>query len=586
MFATLFDDPALINTMLPRYLAVTAEAIREAAAAGLPAGQPAGADLPARRPRRPTTSRCPMRTERRPTRRRRHERGAGPTRTTWSSPSGPTPGAPRPYEFPSVGSHRLVERPDRSSIANLPGPAAGVGVGRGPRTVPSTSRAELAGQHGPRRPGAVRGHGALRRHRAGRGRRAAGRLAPRRRRLGRHQRERRRPGRPARAGPRARSPRSCSDPTFPASEVERLRDERLNDLLQAQADPRRRAEEAFADTIYAPASPYHRPSGGTPRDGRAPDRRRSPVGLRARPGPAPGHPRRRRGPRRPGRRRAGRAAVRRRGAAPGRRDGQRDRSSTRPRRDRRIVRVVHRPGSVQTEIRIGHRGLPRRIPDFHAVSVMSAILGGLFNSPAEHEAARGEGLHLRRRRRVRPAPRRRAVRGAGRGEHGGHGRGDRSTRWPSSTACATSRSTRPSWPPPATSWSASSRFGSRPPGAVVGALSGLAVHGLPIDELIDYRARIEAVDEDAVAAAARAHLHVDRPRSSSSAMSTRSAPSWRRPAWARSSSSATRWHRRHCRSSRIWRAGPVDRDDEEGPTAGAEEPELPGVSEPSSVDER
>ena len=45
--------------------------------------------------------------------------------------------------------------------------------------------------------------------------------------------------------------------------MDRLRDERLNDLLQAQADPRRRAEQAFADTIYAPASPYHRPSGGT-----------------------------------------------------------------------------------------------------------------------------------------------------------------------------------------------------------------------------------------------------------------------------------------------------------------------------------
>jgi predicted Zn-dependent peptidase len=52
-------------------------------------------------------------------------------------------------------------------------------------------------------------------------------------------------------------------PTFPEPEVERLRDERLNDLLQAQADPRRRVEEAFVGTIYASGSPYHRPSGGT-----------------------------------------------------------------------------------------------------------------------------------------------------------------------------------------------------------------------------------------------------------------------------------------------------------------------------------
>ncbi|HEU4674152.1 MAG TPA: insulinase family protein, partial [Candidatus Limnocylindrales bacterium] len=51
-------------------------------------------------------------------------------------------------------------------------------------------------------------------------------------------------------------------PTFPASEVDRLREERLNDILQARADPRRRVEEALIETIYSPASPYHRPAGG------------------------------------------------------------------------------------------------------------------------------------------------------------------------------------------------------------------------------------------------------------------------------------------------------------------------------------
>ena len=49
-------------------------------------------------------------------------------------------------------------------------------------------------------------------------------------------------------------------PTFPEREVDRLRDERLNDLLQAKADPRRRAEEAFVETIYASNAPYHRPA--------------------------------------------------------------------------------------------------------------------------------------------------------------------------------------------------------------------------------------------------------------------------------------------------------------------------------------
>ncbi|MBA2555758.1 MAG: insulinase family protein, partial [Chloroflexi bacterium] len=41
------------------------------------------------------------------------------------------------------------------------------------------------------------------------------------------------------------------EPAFPEAEVERLREERLNDLLQAMADPRRRAERAYAETIYA-----------------------------------------------------------------------------------------------------------------------------------------------------------------------------------------------------------------------------------------------------------------------------------------------------------------------------------------------
>ena len=74
---------------------------------------------------------------------------------------------------------------------------------------------------------------------------------------------RRRPGAPAWGPPWSWSAEVLLRPTFPEHEVERLRDERLNDLLQAKADPRRRVEEAFIGTIYAPASPYHRPSGGT-----------------------------------------------------------------------------------------------------------------------------------------------------------------------------------------------------------------------------------------------------------------------------------------------------------------------------------
>ncbi len=167
-------------------------------------------------------------------------------------------------------------------------------------------------------------------------------------------------------------------PTFPDAEVERLRDERLNDLLQARMDPRRRADEAFAQTIYVPESPYSRPAGGT----RETVARLMPDGLRT-------AYRRTQDP-------AGWTMVvagdlsgldvpaiaeRLFGSwkATGGLRVQRpivDRGAV----ERRFVKVIHRPGAVQTEIRIGHPGAPRRIADFHALSVMGAILGGLFNS--------------------------------------------------------------------------------------------------------------------------------------------------------------------------------------------------------------
>ncbi len=99
-------------------------------------------------------------------------------------------------------------------------------------------------------------------------------------------------------------------PTFPEPEVERLRDERLNDLLQAQADPRRRAEVAFVDTIYAAESPYHRPSGGTRETVEGLDRRRPPWRVRTDPRSSTGDARDRWRSRRGRCRGHGRAAVR------------------------------------------------------------------------------------------------------------------------------------------------------------------------------------------------------------------------------------------------------------------------------------
>jgi predicted Zn-dependent peptidase len=42
--------------------------------------------------------------------------------------------------------------------------------------------------------------------------------------------------------------------------------------------------------------------------------------------------------------------------------------------------LVDRPGSAQSELRIGHAGVPRNTPDYHALLVLNMILGGQFVS--------------------------------------------------------------------------------------------------------------------------------------------------------------------------------------------------------------
>ncbi len=381
-------------------------------------------------------------------------------------------------------------------------------------------------------------------------------------------------------------------PTFPEREVDRLRDERLNDLLQAKADPRRRADEAFVDTIYAASSPYHRPAGGL-RDTverlgpeqlrRAYERGLDPsratvviagelAGLdlsttverlfgewTARAGAA-----------------GGAAAG---GAGSGALD---DAAGT----DRRRIRVVHRPGSVQSEIRIGHRGLMRRIPDFHAVAVMSAILGGLFNSRLNANLREDKGYTY----------------GAGAGFDLRRGRGPFTARAAVNTEVTVPaireflaeltrmRDTEVT----AAELTAARDYlvGVFPlrfetAGAVVGALSGLVVHDLPIDELIGYRRSIEAVGIEDVAAAARSHLRVDE----ASIVVVGDADAF-----------VAELERLGVGSVEVERdevpvaAGPmpldeeaaaVDAEDETGPTAGAEEPDLAGTSdEPAPTEDR
>lgn len=290
-------------------------------------------------------------------------------------------------------------------------------------------------------------------------------------------------------------------PAFPPSEVERLRDERLTDLLQAKADPRRRADEAFIAAVYAPASPYHRPAAGTAATVGAlgaaelralharslsPDRATLVVAGEVDPARVV-------------------AAAERLLADLPRVPAAATTIDDAPAARTRRVRVVHRPGSVQTELRVGHPGIPRRHPDIHAVSVMSAILGGLFNSRLNMNLREGKGWTY----------------GAGAGFDTRRARGPFSAR-----AAVNSEVTLPALrellgeldrireAPVSDAELRAARdylVGVFPlrfetPGPVAGALAGLFTHDLPDDELVRYRAAIEAVSAEEVLRVAREQI--------------------------------------------------------------------------------
>jgi len=165
-------------------------------------------------------------------------------------------------------------------------------------------------------------------------------------------------------------------PAFPAREVERLKAERISDLLQLRADPGALADETFSRVLYENRSRYCLPAGGD--ENTVPPITREEVqefyAARYRPeamtvviaGAMSID--------------EGEALIERvfggwQGAAPDQvvvNDAPASRA--------RQVHLVARPDAPQSELRIGHVGVPRSHPDYFAIVVMNAILGGLFSS--------------------------------------------------------------------------------------------------------------------------------------------------------------------------------------------------------------
>lgn len=165
-------------------------------------------------------------------------------------------------------------------------------------------------------------------------------------------------------------------PAFPAGDVARRRDERVAELTQRLAEPRGLADQRFAGFVYDRASRYARPSGGTIA---------TVAGLDA-------------------------TAVRALHAAHycptattlifvgdvtpdvahalaqsafGDWDGTATRIAPVEARAAAVTPrtvIIDKADAPQSELRLGHVGVPREHPDHLAIVVMNALLGGLFSS--------------------------------------------------------------------------------------------------------------------------------------------------------------------------------------------------------------
>jgi zinc protease len=165
-------------------------------------------------------------------------------------------------------------------------------------------------------------------------------------------------------------------PAFPQREVDRLKAERLAELLQLRTEPRGLADEMFTKVLYESTSRYSVPEAGTEtsvasiqRDDiqRFYETRFCPPSVTLI--------------------FAGDITVDRveklvadtfgdwSGKAPSPCS-----ASDKPARTTRATHIVAKPDAAQSELRIGQVWLPRKHPDYYESVVLNAVLGGVFSS--------------------------------------------------------------------------------------------------------------------------------------------------------------------------------------------------------------
>ncbi|MBW3660308.1 MAG: insulinase family protein [Gemmatimonadetes bacterium] len=164
-------------------------------------------------------------------------------------------------------------------------------------------------------------------------------------------------------------------PSFPAEEVERLLAEREIDLVRERDDPGIVASRTFAEELYGVDHPYGQPTSGTLGSVRGLTRQTFQAFYRRRYVPA-GGALLAVGPFEPDR---VHSAVER--AFTGWAGEIAPRADVRPpERPGRGVVLVDRPGSAQSELRVGHLGVPRDHPDHVPLTALDHLLGGSFHS--------------------------------------------------------------------------------------------------------------------------------------------------------------------------------------------------------------
>ncbi|MEO8945649.1 MAG: pitrilysin family protein [Gemmatimonadaceae bacterium] len=291
-------------------------------------------------------------------------------------------------------------------------------------------------------------------------------------------------------------------PTFPEAAIERLKGERVAELMQIESEPRELADEKFDEYIYETASRFRLPLGGSKQSVERLTRSEVVAFHAARFRPAAttliivGDV-------------DSSVAVSMVEGVLGAWSGDsapRASASDRPVRTSRAVRIVRKEGAPQSEVRIGHVGVPRTHPDYFSITVMNAVMGGLFSSRINlnlrevHGYTYGASSAFDWRREAGPFVVGTAV------------ASDVTVPAIEETLKEIDRMRSEPISESELSLATSYLEGVFPiryetTAAIAAALATLTVYGLPVDWYDTYRARMGAVSVADVLAAARAHVH-------------------------------------------------------------------------------